>query len=984
MEGRTKLIILSVLFSSALTLFLFAKTSQAATNYLVINQVQTTGGEGKTTNDFVELFNPTNQDIDLQGYRLIKRTANGTTDTTIKSWTESSIVKAQGFYLWASSSFTDITIVPDITTSQTIADNNGIALRQGANDTGQIIDSLAWGIINNGLAETTAFATNPTTNQSILRKQDSLGNRQDTNDNASDFILANAQPHNSLSPIETPAPPTPINPPPVIIYQPTPTPTVLPGEVVINELVSDPTEGSDEWVEIYNRTNRTIDLSLFSLSDGGNSKTYLSGSLGTNDSSRFYVIRSPKGNLNNSGDTLLLRYQETIIDQISYGAWDDGNITNNAPAIIKPYSLGRLPDGLDSDNDKSDFIKMEPSYGLPNKPLLIELGNNETTLEPSKNTVQFNELYPNPPLDDLTEFIELFNPTDQSINLDNWLLEDNIFSYTINQQSLVSTIIKSQDFLLLPRTTTGLILDNIGTEKITLTSPDKLIKISVSYQGPAKEGASYARQNDGSWIWTTKPTPGQTNIINKINLPPILAWDIPKTGLISEILVFDASDSCDPEKDNLNFKWDFGDGLTSSLTTPSHAYIESKKYTVKLTITDESGLKSEQIQTINITTNPVPKVAGLTSGPILLTEIMPNPKGNDSEEWLELYNPNSTTASAAGWQIINNSQIINLPDLSIEPNNYLVIDKTILKSNLLNKGGKLVLKNNQETTSSLNYGPAKEGLAYALINNKWLWTNFPTPGEDNLLITENEEETIETISLTDVKNIETNTKVKLQGLVAAAPGQISKNIMFLQGSGLQVTWSDNVIIPNIKTGDTIELQGKISRSETYGTRLLIYKNDPLKIIANQPAPQAKEINLNDLNEDLEGEFVTLTGTINKYSASQLTLEQNEDTLVVLLKNKNLKWPVFTLGSPIKITGFVVQTKTGLKLWARSPEDIFITPPELNPLADQPEINLSKQTNNWLSYSLLTVIIIGLLINLFWQKYKLPKISKLIKHLFQNK
>ncbi|MFZ5391498.1 MAG: lamin tail domain-containing protein [Patescibacteria group bacterium] len=987
MEGRTKLTMVSVLLINLTALFLLPKIGQTAPDYPVINQVQTTGGEGKTTNDFIELFNPTDQDIDLQGYRLVKRTASGTSDTTIKSWTESTIIKSGGFYLWAHSNFTDISTVADITTSQTISDNNGIALRQGANDTGQIIDSLAWGTTNNGLAETAPFAENPAANQSLLRKQTSVGNRQDTNNNSSDFSLTNSLPHNSLSLIETaaaPAAPTP-PPAPIIIYQPAPLPTVQPGEVVINELISDPIEGNEEWVEIYNRTNRTINLSDFSLSDGSNAKTYLSGTLGTSDSSRFYVIRSPKGNLNNNGDILILRYQETIIDQISYGNWDDGNTTNNAPAITKSYSLGRLPDGLDSDNDKNDFIKMEPSYGLANKLPLTNLFNDETTNESPKDTIQFNEIYPNPPLDDASEFIELFNPTDQSINLDNWLLNDNLFSYTINQQSLPTTIIKAKDFLVLPRTITGLILDNTGSEKITLTSLDKTTKISISYQGPVKENTSYARKADNTWAWTTKPTPNQINTIELINQPPVLAWDIPKTGRTGQILVFDASDSCDPEKDNLSFLWEFDDNSTSNLTTPSHAYVEPKKYTIKLTLTDQSGLKSEQTQTINITADLMPKVAGLTSGPILLTEIMPNPVGNDNEEWLELYNPSSTTVSTIGWQIINNSQTINLPDLSIEPNSYLIVDKITLKNNLLNKGGKIILKNNQETTSSLNYGPAKEGLSYAFLNQAWQWTNFPTPGEDNLIVTEDQNKTVvENISLSDVKNMDSGDKVKLQGLVATEPNTVAKNILFLHGSGLQVSWSDSVNLPLIKTGDLISLQGKISRSETYGTRLLVSKNDPIEILSHQTEPIPKQINLNDLTDDMEGELITVTGSINKRSTSQFTIEQNDDQITVLLKNKDLIWPKLSLGDQVTVTGFVAQSKTGLKLWAKSPEDIIITPQMPIEQTSQTEINLTKQTDNQLGYIFLTIIIIGLGINLVWQKYKLPPIKELIKHWLKNK
>src|SRR3989338_4871477 len=108
-------------------------------DHLVISQVQITGGAGHTTDDFVELYNPTDSDIDLNGMRLVKRTQTGTTDTLIKSWTSSTIIPAHRYYLWANSSYAAIAVTPDATSTDIISANNGVALRSGPNDTGTII-----------------------------------------------------------------------------------------------------------------------------------------------------------------------------------------------------------------------------------------------------------------------------------------------------------------------------------------------------------------------------------------------------------------------------------------------------------------------------------------------------------------------------------------------------------------------------------------------------------------------------------------------------------------------------------------------------------------------------------------------------------------------------------------------------------------------------------------------------------------------------
>jgi len=181
-------------------------------NHLLISEIQTSGGPGATTNDFIELYNPTEVDVNLKGYRLVKRTASSSADTLIKSWTSDTIIKAHGFYMWVNSAFTSISITPDVTTSQSIADNNGIAIRFGADDTGTIIDSVAWGEgINNGFGEGELLLNiDPNTSVernawqgSCIQATGPLGNGCDTDNNRTDFSTVNStDPQNSGSAVE--------------------------------------------------------------------------------------------------------------------------------------------------------------------------------------------------------------------------------------------------------------------------------------------------------------------------------------------------------------------------------------------------------------------------------------------------------------------------------------------------------------------------------------------------------------------------------------------------------------------------------------------------------------------------------------------------------------------------------------------------------------------------------------------------------------
>lgn len=157
-------------------------------NHLVISALQTTGGAGLTTNDFVKIFNPLAAQFNLKGHRLVKRTKTGSSDTSLKSWTSDTLVPAGGYYLWANSSFATISETPNATTTGSIADDNGVAIRFGEEDTGTIIDSVAWGAAANAFIESAPYPTNPIANQ-ILKRKFAEGTIKDTDNNVSDFEI---------------------------------------------------------------------------------------------------------------------------------------------------------------------------------------------------------------------------------------------------------------------------------------------------------------------------------------------------------------------------------------------------------------------------------------------------------------------------------------------------------------------------------------------------------------------------------------------------------------------------------------------------------------------------------------------------------------------------------------------------------------------------------------------------------------------------
>ena len=115
---------------------------------------------------------------------------------------------------------------------------------------------------------------------------------------------------------------------------------------------------------------------------------------------------------------------------------------------------------------------------------------------------------------------------------------------------------------------------------------------------------------------------------------------------------------------------------------------------------------------------------------IYLSEFLPNPLAGQNE-WVELYNAGSKTVNLEGWQIGNAADRIQvIPEGTIKAGDFLVV--ALSGSFLNNEGGqiKLLWPDNQ-IIHSATYGQAEKNLAAARFDNKWLWTNQLTPGQEN-------------------------------------------------------------------------------------------------------------------------------------------------------------------------------------------------------------------------------------------------------------
>jgi DNA/RNA endonuclease YhcR with UshA esterase domain len=279
--------------------------------------------------------------------------------------------------------------------------------------------------------------------------------------------------------------------------------------LLINEIYPAPISNCDqtldpnctkEWVELYNPTNNIINLYDYILSDGdGNPKTFDTSDTIINQG--YFILYSTSGWLNNTGDEIFLKFKNpsSVIDQVSYGSWSDGNINDNALKPANGQSISRIPNGQDTDVDSDDFQIVPVTKGSENilpPPIIYS------------DKIIINEIVPTPADGADNEYIELYNGGDEIVDLGGWILDDadgGSSAFVIPY----GTFIASFSYHAFKKSLTNIALNDSG-DKARLFSPDNFIKSEIEYSG-SKRGESYSKFVDG-WKWSLSLTPDAENI----------------------------------------------------------------------------------------------------------------------------------------------------------------------------------------------------------------------------------------------------------------------------------------------------------------------------------------------------------------------------------------------------------------------------------------------------------------------------------------
>ncbi len=908
-----------------------------AVNHLLINEIFSQG-----KNDWIELYNPLEEDIDLkeEGYRLEKTKTAENPSIMIRIGNEDdgyypngTIIPAHGFYL----------IVRDDADEELLSQADAVVKRKeftwendgytfylgnkaiSSDDDPDIIDKVGFGEAKyfEGKGPAPAIPEN----QSIERSP--IG--EDSDDNQVDFQI-NPQPSpqnskNKFSSRPTERKSIPTEQKKEKNYQP--------GDVVINELVSDPTDEETEWIELFNKTDEEISLDDWTIEDNREKPVNLESL--TIEPFGYLVLIKGKHftfSLNNEGDILILKFQNKIIDKVAYGSFDDGNKEDNAPRASDPFSLARFPNGQDTDNDKQDFsLSDEPTKGEAN---LIPFEEKEVIF--SKD-ICLNEILPNPfGSDEKNEFIELKNNGDEDVDLAGWSLEDAVSrKYVIDKNDFDSTFIPAKGFFIVPRQISKIALNNFGQEVLKLNSPqDELVEKAV-YNGSVEEGQAYARDEKGVWKWTIKPTPGKDNFIQQPNHSPQPVIYAPATAKVGEEILFDASDSYDLDGDNLSYLWRFPSGLTDERVLTKYTFKESGEYKVVLRVSDDKGLSKEtkiliKVSPSNSQTTQTESEEG-EEEKIVINEILPNPKGADKEEWIEIYNASDHKINLTNWKIDDKegeSKPYQIPEgIFIEPGQFLVFEKEKTKITLNNQGEIIRLFDNQgKMRDEVSYNFAKEGFSYNRDDSgHWYWSDEPTPGRENIFsLKEIEgknrdfENEFSFLSLDEIKKGESGLKIETKGIVLVEPGVLGSQIFYIGQPGIQI-FMYKKDFPPMKQGDYLKIKGILSESRGE-KRIKVSKKEDIAFLKHQEPVKPVSYKIADLENDNLGSLVSVEGELVSQKGRSFYLDDGTEQIKVYLKSSvSPVLPQFYKGDKMKVSGIFSQTKNGYQILPRGLDDV---------------------------------------------------------------
>gem|GEM_PF-990986 len=415
------------------------------------------------------------------------------------------------------------------------------------NSSGTTVDDVELGNVS-GVGTTTDGASDGNATSVNDEAVARVPNATDTNNHVNDFqkqkntigatnsLPSTSTPTSTQTRTATSTPTSTFTPTPTRTHTPVPT-AYNARSIIINEVMwmGTPADSSDEWIELYNTTGSSINLSGWTLIINGSGSINLSGTISaggyfllerTNDSTVSDITADLiyTGSLNNGGDTILLNDPSgALIDSANSdgGAWPAGD--DSARASMERISSGADTDGNWSTNyghvtngkDKNgNSLRATPKRSNSNL-----VATSTPTAFARITSVRINEVVPNPGSDwtiyginrTPAEFIELYNSSDQPVSLSGWMIDDGVGGsspYTFPN----GVVMQPGDFWEIYTSGLNISLNDDG-DSARLLYPDGSVIDEVSWGSHIGDDRSLSRNPNGVGGWEVdwQPSPGMPN-----------------------------------------------------------------------------------------------------------------------------------------------------------------------------------------------------------------------------------------------------------------------------------------------------------------------------------------------------------------------------------------------------------------------------------------------------------------------------------------
>ena len=380
---------------------------------------------------------------------------------------------------------------------------------------------------------------------------------------------------------------------------------------------------------------------------------------------------------------------------------------------------------------------------------------------------------------------------------------------------------------------------------------------------------------------TTKPV--TTTIKDSVKI----SWklDYPYGIAVGEAGIFSAKGTADPRGGDIGLVWDFGDHTTSSGPIVNHIFTTSGIYSVSVLATSTAGTSGEKNFKVYVGEEFAYSASSVKIGNFLVD-------GDDiDEQFIELINWSNQVKNISGWKIKNNhGKEFEIPENTMMP-----------------------------PSSSRKFFRSITHLGFDKDNDRII---FSTPSDkvvDNVLL-DTDKPVMEKIETSKPKTVFNWRRIK--GIVSVAPGVFAQQYFYVFDGehGYQI-YQYKKDFPPLQTGDEIAVSGEAIKTDNI-ERLKISGRKDIDILSTGQEIVPIEISLAELDDDLNGAIVKITGDITSLKNNLLYLDDGNDEIVVYFRpTVKIEKTDLRVGDKLEVIGVLEKSKNDWRISPRSQGDL---------------------------------------------------------------